>query len=126
MSDAMIGVAQLVDNIMEGHERLDRRATQLKQRHLATDMARDVGDLRSENAELRLYLATVISLLISNNLVTREEFEKISTLLDGMDGVVDGRFDGQIGTDGTVGVSADNKNSQNLRELSQVLKNMGR
>ncbi len=43
-----------------------------------------------------------------------------------LDGVVDGRFDGQIGTDGTVGVSADNKNSQNLRELSQVLKNMGR
>ena len=126
MDQAALGISQLVNNIVSGQERLDGRQANRRLTRASNDAVRAVGRLQSENAELRLYLATVISLLISNNIVTREEFEKLSTLIDGMDGVADGRFDGRIGTDGTIGVPAKDQNSQPLRELSEILKKMGR
>jgi hypothetical protein len=126
MDYTAIGITQLVNNITSGQERLKGRAANMRSTRASNDAVRAVGQLQAENAELRLYLATVISLLISNNIVTREEFEKLSTLIDRMDGVADGRFDGRIGTDGTIGVAAKDRKSQPLRELSEILKKMGR
>ena len=126
MDSAALGIAQLVNNITSGQDRLLARKADLRKTRTVDEAIKAVGQLQAENAELRLYLATVICLLISNKIVSPEEFEKLSTLIDGMDGVVDGRFDGQIGTDGTAGVGAKAPGDLALRELSDAVKKMGR
>ena len=126
MDIAALGIAQLVDNITSGQDRLLARKADLRKARTVNEAIKAVGQLQAENAELRLYLATVICLLISNKIVSPEEFEKLSTLIDGMDGIVDGRFDGQIGTDGTAGAGAKARGDLALRELSAAVKKMGR
>jgi hypothetical protein len=53
-------------------------------------------DLNGQVAELRLYIAVLIRLLIGRNALTAEEFAKVAAIVDGFDGLVDGRFDGQL------------------------------
>ncbi len=126
MDYAGLAIAQLVDNITRGQDQSMARRTDLRKVRTVNEAIKAIGQLQAENSELRLYLATVICLLISKGVVSREEFEKLSTVIDGMDGVVDGRFDGRIGTDGTAGVGAKARGNQALRELSATLKKMGR
>ncbi|MCP4377787.1 MAG: hypothetical protein GY794_16625 [bacterium] len=126
MNGAAIGIAQLVNNITSGQTRIMDRNADLRKTRTVKDAIRAIGQLQAENAELRLYLATVICILISNKIVSPEEFEKLSTLIDSMDGVADGQFDGQIGTDGTVGAGAKARENLPLRELAATLKKMGR
>jgi hypothetical protein len=126
MDHAAIGIAQLVNNITGGQERLADRQASFRRAQTVKDAIRAVGQLQAENAELRLYLATVICLLMSKGVITQEEFAELSTAIDGMDGVADGRFDGQIAPDGTVGASAETRKDVALRELSAAVKKMGR
>ncbi len=126
MDYAGLAIAQLVDNITRGQDQLMARRTDLRKVRTVNEAIKAIGQLQTENAELRLYLATVICLLISKGVVSPEEFEKLSTVIDGMDGVVDGRFDGQIGSDGTVGAGAKAREDLALRELSAAVKKMGR
>jgi hypothetical protein len=52
--------------------------------------------LEAEVAEMRLYLATVIRLLMAKGQVTREDFARLVAVIDASDGAVDGQFDGDI------------------------------
>jgi len=69
-------------------------------RRVQQDVDRDqderMAELVSENAELKLYLATLARLLIAKQVVTREEFSRFVDIIDRSDGVADGRYDGEI------------------------------
>ena len=89
----------------------------------AAGQASTIGQLEAENAELRLYIATVISLLIKKNVVSREEFESINKIIDKLDGVEDGRFDGGIAPDGKLDRSAALQDIA-IRELAVAVEKM--
>ena len=119
-----LGVAGLVSNITRSRSRLsDREAAHRRSRSSASDMdeTRAIGMLQAENAELRLYLASLISIMISKKYITQEEFEEITSIIDGMDGVVDGRFDGEIARDGTVEAGAKAEEDLALRQLASIV-----
>ena len=62
------------------------------------DMSQDeqIQALAAENAELKLYMAVIVRLLVSKGLVTSSELEAMVTAVDAEDGTVDGKFDGDI------------------------------
>ena len=126
MPDTVLGIRQLVDSINSGHDLLRDREADLRKARTYADALKAIGQLQAENSELRLYQATVICLLISKKVISTEEFGKLSAVIDGMDGVADERFDGQIGTDGTAGAGAKARGDLALRELSAAVKKMGR
>lgn len=119
---AGIAISRLVGNITSGMDRLDEKKEDLRSAHAATEHARSVGELHAENAELRLYLATIVSLLIFKEVITSEEFEKIGKAIDALDGVVDGRFDGEIGPDGKIRRGERAASSQAIRELAAIVR----
>ncbi len=49
-----------------------------------------------ENAELKLYLASVIRLLLAKGQITRPELEAMVSAIDREDGQADGQYDGKI------------------------------
>ena len=57
----------------------------------------DIRNLQAENDELRLYLATVVRLLISKGIVTREEMKQAVDAIDAEDGTRDGKYKGPVG-----------------------------
>jgi len=62
------------------------------------DMTQDqkLDALVNENAELKLYLASLIRLLLTKNLLAREELETMVATLDAEDGHADGRHQSPI------------------------------
>lgn len=62
------------------------------------DMTQDqkIDALVNENAELKLYLASLIRLLLAKNLLTRRELESMVATLDAEDGQPDGRHQGPL------------------------------
>ena len=124
MSDAYAGIAisRLVGNITSGLDRLDEQKQEVRAAHSAAEQARAIGEVHAEVAELRLYLATVVSLLIFKEVITSEEFEKIGKAIDALDGVVDGRFDGEIAPAGKIRRGAGGQGSQALRELAAIVR----
>ncbi len=56
----------------------------------------EINDLRAENEELKLYMASIIKLLISKSVFTPEEFARFVDIIDQSDGTGDGRFTGEI------------------------------
>jgi hypothetical protein len=65
---------------------------------LGKDMAQDnkIDRLEQENAELKLYLASVVRLLLSKGVVSAGELEAMVELIDGADGAVDGKKSGSV------------------------------
>ena len=55
-----------------------------------------LGKLAGENAELKLYLAALIQLLIAKNIVVPDELKSVVEKLDATDGKANKRFDGDI------------------------------
>ena len=119
---AGIAISRLVGNITSGLDRLDEKKDEVRSAHAATEHARAVGEVHAENAELRLYLATIVSLLIFKKVITPEEFEKISKAIDALDGVVDGRFHGEISADGKIRRGERGESSQAIRELAAIVR----
>jgi hypothetical protein len=60
------------------------------------ELARQLEVLASENAELKLYLAAVVRLLVAKGAITEPELKEIVDAVDRSDGKADGRFDGAI------------------------------
>ena len=62
------------------------------------DMSQDnkINMLIRENAELKLYLASITRLLISKGMISNEELESMVQAIDVSDGKADGKFDGSI------------------------------
>ncbi len=55
-----------------------------------------IAALERENDELKLYLATLVRLLISKEVIGADEFKEYVRLIDGEDGKADGRHSGSI------------------------------
>jgi regulator of replication initiation timing len=53
-------------------------------------------ELADENAELKLYMASLIRLLISKDVITTEEFARFVNIIDAEDGRVDGKLSGDM------------------------------
>jgi 6-phosphogluconate dehydrogenase (decarboxylating) len=62
------------------------------------DMSRDqkIAALIQENAEMKLYLASTIRLLMAKGNITQKELEAMVESVDAEDGKTDGRFDADI------------------------------
>ncbi len=60
------------------------------------DLARRLDQLAAENAELKLYLAAVVRLLVSKGHISDPELRRIVDLLDRADGQGDGKYSGPI------------------------------
>jgi CRISPR/Cas system CSM-associated protein Csm2 small subunit len=52
--------------------------------------------VQMENNQLKLYLAAVIRLLISKNVLAREDIQKMVDIIDAEDGAMDGKARGDI------------------------------
>ncbi|MDF7798365.1 hypothetical protein P4C99_02760 [Pontiellaceae bacterium B1224] len=55
-----------------------------------------IRKLESENAEMKLYITSLIRLLLSKGAISAEELTKMVDEIDGADGKVDGKYDGAI------------------------------
>ena len=75
-------------------ERLRREIAATTRRDLSQDERIDL--LMRENAELKLYLASIIRLLLTRGTITRAELEAMVDAVDREDGQADGGFDGKI------------------------------
>ena len=62
------------------------------------DMSQDkkIDTLISENAELKLYLASLIRLLVTKDIVSPEELTAVVAKVDAEDGSADGQYNGEI------------------------------
>lgn len=65
-------------------------------RNSAPDTSTEVWKLRNDNDELKLYLAALVRILISKNVIDTEEFRRIVETIDAEDGSTDGKFEGRI------------------------------
>jgi len=75
---------------------MDTLRDELRRNRMSSGNTNDIGQLRAENDELRLYLAAVVRLLTSKGVVTREELKNIVAVVDAEDGRSDGRFTGPM------------------------------
>lgn len=53
--------------------------------------------LEQENDELKLYLASIVRLLVGKKVFSKEEFARVVELVDASDGAADGKFGGEVG-----------------------------
>jgi hypothetical protein len=62
------------------------------------DKTRDkqINNLITENAELKLYLVAVIRLLKSKDIIAAEELLEMVNAVDGEDGSADGKYTGSV------------------------------
>jgi len=56
----------------------------------------EIGRLKNENDELKLYLAALIRLLVAKNVIAGDEIAKVVQAIDMEDGAADGRMAGPI------------------------------
>ena len=64
--------------------------------HTDTTQDKQIEVLLRENAELKLYLSAVVRLLMTKQIVSKEELESIVEHLDAADGTLDGKYSGPI------------------------------
>ena len=57
---------------------------------------RQIEKLVSDNAELKLYLASIVRLLVVKGTISQDELEAIIKAIDAEDGTVDGKHEGTI------------------------------
>jgi phage shock protein A len=55
-----------------------------------------IRKLTAENAELKLYVAALVRLLIRTDCIAKADLEAIVTAVDAEDGTADGRFTGRV------------------------------
>ena len=118
-------IAHLVGNISRGQDRLSRRRADGRKAGVAREKAREAGQLDAEVGEIRLYLATLVSILIAKKYISADEFEEFSSIIDNLDGVADGRFDGEITPQGKVERGEAAEEDLKLRELAAAVQKMG-
>ena len=61
------------------------------------DQDQKITTLINENAELKLYLASLIRLLRTKDIITAKELTAMVNQVDESDGSADGKYDGPIG-----------------------------
>ncbi len=62
------------------------------------DMTQDqtIRKLVAENAELKLYMASLVRLLVKNGSISRDELAAVVAAVDAEDGKADGQYDGKV------------------------------
>ena len=89
-------VGQQLD-IQDTERALAQLAQQLRETgQFDREVARRLDNVVAENAELKLYLAAIVRLLVSKNVVTPGELKQIVEVIDRSDGQADGKFTGNI------------------------------
>lgn len=82
-------------------EDLERDVAEMK-RQLRRDSKgsdEDYRNLTEECAEMRLYLATLVRLLVAKGTVTKEELQSMVYAIDREDGLLDGQYNGKLQPD---------------------------
>ena len=82
--DTQAALHSLAEQLQAGH-RFDQ------------DTAQALNELSRENAELKLYLAAVVRLLVTKQVITRAELTGIVEAIDRADGRADGQMQGSLG-----------------------------
>jgi hypothetical protein len=72
------------------------RQEMLRSRATGPDASDVLKRLQAENDELRLYVAAVIRILVSKRVVTQGEMKQIVDAIDAEDGIIDGKFSGDL------------------------------
>jgi hypothetical protein len=86
-------------DINEQRAEMDSLRDELRRARAYAPSSQPQGDtrrLREEIDELRLYVAALTRLLISNNVVDKAELERVVNEIDASDGESDGKYDGEI------------------------------
>jgi len=84
INDTQAALQSLASQLQAG-QRVDRNVTQR------------LDELSRENAELKLYLAALVRLLSTKQVITREELTAIVDAIDRADGSADGQMQGPLG-----------------------------
>jgi transcriptional regulator CtsR len=82
-------------------EDTERDIQQLKHRianeqHNNASLEQTIRQLIKENAQTKLYLASIVRLLLSKGSITKQELEVMVNAIDAEDGKTDGMFHGNI------------------------------
>jgi hypothetical protein len=89
-------IGQQLD-IQDTERALAQMAHQLRETgQFDREVARRLDHLAAENAEMKLYLAAIVRLLASKNVVSSAELREIVDAIDRSDGSADGRLTGRI------------------------------
>ena len=111
-----MGVAGVVGQLMERQNQMINQNIRRSRRHSK--------HVEEGDSELRLYVATLISILISKKIISPEEFEEISKIIDGMDGQVDAKFEGTIDSKGHPEPMQGGAEGHALDQLARAVKSM--
>ena len=74
--------------------KLARENSRLRQS--GDSQASRVARLEQENDELKLYLASIVHLLVGKKVFSKEELARVVELVDSSDGAADGKFSGEV------------------------------
>ena len=85
-----LDIADTEQNIQD----LRRELADLDRKEMSRDQINQ--KLVKENAELKLYLAALMRLLLKKGAITREELQAVVEAVDAEDGTVDGGFTGKV------------------------------
>ena len=82
-------------------EAVERQVAEIREKiadGLTADRSQDevIGLLQRENAELKLYLAALVRLLLAKKAFSPEELRRIVDVVDASDGAADGQFHGEV------------------------------
>jgi hypothetical protein len=84
-------------DIQDTHRALEHIYDQLRATgQFDREVAKRLDQIAAENAELKLYLAAVVRLLVSKGVVSSDELKQIVDIIDRSDGRTDGQFAGKI------------------------------
>lgn len=87
-------IADVEQEVVRLRSKLSREMTGMDAANLSQD--EQLERLFAENAELKLYVAGLIRLLVSKGQLAREELVAMVEQIDGEDGSRDGGYDGPI------------------------------
>ncbi len=90
------GVDSLLSIRDQARQLRDQQSEDLTESMTKEVLATQVRKLTLDNAELRLYMAAVVRLLIHKNVLSRDEVKEVIDMIDASDGQADGNYDGQI------------------------------
>ena len=72
------------------------RSHMQQQRRVHASHHARIRALERENDELKLYVASIVRILIARSVVTKDEFARFVDIIDRSDGTPDGRYGGDI------------------------------
>ena len=90
-----VGQQMDIEELRSGLRRMRRNAA-AHSAISAQKQAEVLQGLEAENAELKLYLAALVRLLVAKGVVSADELRQVVEAVDAEDGQADGRLDGKV------------------------------